>query len=306
MKTKKAADFYEATDVYLDSNGLMSICKLCINDMYTRIFENEKDISRTVLKLCRILNVKYDEAAVDAAKAHINTFLEKDKGSPPVFGIYKNKLVSVQPISVQDRKEQGWAAAGELTFHEPRGVLSEDELENVESIQDVEYLKRFWGGGITSDEYEFLESELDRYKRTHKSDTATEESLLRQICFAELDARNARAEGKSPDSAITRLQNLMKTASVDPAKTAVAGAGKAFDTFSSFAKVIEENEPADYYQDKKLFKDFDNINWYFKKYVTRPLKNFILQSRDFNVEKEDEDDESEIVVEEDNNDSEFG
>ncbi len=56
-------------------------------------------------------------------------------------------------------------------------------------------------------------------------------------------------------------------------------------------KVIEENEPASYYEDKKLFKDFDDIDFYFKKYVTRPLKNFVTQSRDFNVDTEDDVDE---------------
>jgi len=98
--------------------------------------------------------------------------------------------------------------------------------------------------------------------------------------------------GKSGDaSAIKRLQDLMKTASVDPGKASLANSGKAKETFSSFVKVIEENEPASYYEDKKLFKDFDDIDFYFKKYVTRPLKNFVTQSRDFNVESENDVDE---------------
>jgi hypothetical protein len=100
-------------------------------------------------------------------------------------------------------------------------------------------------------------------------------------------------KGGGDASAVKRLQELMRTASVDPAKAATANSGQAKDTFSSFIKIIEENEPASYYgQDsKKLFKDFDNIDFYFKKYITRPLKNFITQSRDFNVDIEDDVDE---------------
>jgi hypothetical protein len=59
--------------------------------------------------------------------------------------------------------------------------------------------------------------------------------------------------------------------------------------------LIEETEPAEYYADKTMFKDFDNIGFYFEKYVTRPLKNFVMGSRDFNVETEkdgDDDDDS--------------
>jgi len=37
---------------------------------------------------------------------------------------------------------------------------------------------------------------------------------------------------------------------------------------------------------KGTFKDFDNIEFYFEKFITRPLKNFVMGSRDFNVETE--------------------
>jgi hypothetical protein len=109
-------------------------------------------------------------------------------------------------------------------------------------------------------------------------------------------------EGKSTSGLVKEKQDLMKTASVDPAKTALAGSGRSQDTFSAFIKTIEENEPADYYKDKEMFKDFDNIDWYFRKYVTRPLKNFITQSRDFSVEVDDEENEFEIEEEGENGD----
>jgi hypothetical protein len=117
---------------------------------------------------------------------------------------------------------------------------------------------------------------------------------LKEICHVELKIRKARIEDKSTASLVKELQDLMKTANVDPAKASLANAGKSQDTFSSFIKTIEENEPADFYKDKDLFKDFDNLDWYFKKYVTRPLKNFIqIGSRDFDVSDNDFEDEIE-------------
>ena len=90
----------------------------------------------------------------------------------------------------------------------------------------------------------------------------------------------------------------MKTAAIDPNKANASGQGKGKESFSAFIKMIEETEPADFYKDKGLFKDFDNVEFYFEKYVTRPLKNFIMGSRDFNVEAEkefdDEDDTFDI------------
>ena len=89
---------------------------------------------------------------------------------------------------------------------------------------------------------------------------------------------------------VKELQDLMKTASLDPAKASAINSGKSQDTFGGIVKLIEEAEPAEHYKDKELFKDYDNIVLYFYNYVTRPLKNFITGSRDFSLaEKEEKD-----------------
>jgi hypothetical protein len=290
MKMKKSGEFMKATDS-IDSNGFMSICKDCISELYVRIYSTEHTIERALLRVCRMINLKYSEAAITTTLSHLNT-QGKDPGDPSVVGIYKSKLIATQKTEMSKRD-----MTDDFTFREPSKTIITDENSIENSGEDEEfiiYLKRFWGEQLTNEQYAFLESELDRYKKTHKCGNASEESLLRQICFAELDIRECRQEGKSPDGAITRLQQLMKTASIDPAKAAIAGAGKSQETFSDFIATIEQNEPADYYKDKKLFKDFDNIEWYFKKYVTRPLKNFITQSRDFNVEQDDSDSEDDF------------
>jgi len=140
---------------------------------------------------------------------------------------------------------------------------------------------------------------LARYEETHRSDTASEKSLLRQICFAELDIRKARMNGGTPSSKlIDTLQNLMKTASIDPSKASLATTARTKGLISSYISIIEENEPAEYYEDKKLFKDFDGLDEYFKRNMTRPTKNFILQSRDFNVDKDDDKDDFDFGIEE--------
>ena len=36
---KSKLQFYDTTDMYLDSNGCMSVCKDCAGEIYTQIFE---------------------------------------------------------------------------------------------------------------------------------------------------------------------------------------------------------------------------------------------------------------------------
>jgi len=282
MKEQPVKEYFVAVDKTLDKNNYMSVCKTCCNELFSTSLKIEHNVDKAILRTCRILNIMYSQNAVDAVKTHMQT---SGKENLQIFGIYKSKLSTLSNLSDD----------ADLTFYSNDNITVSKSNDDITDDEDFDkYLKTFWGPDFEWEDYEYLESELSRYKKTHKCDTAAEESLLRQIVLTEFDLRNSRAGGKSGDNAIVkRLRELMQTASVDPAKASIANSGKAQDTFSAFIKTIEENEPASYYgQDsKKLFKDFDNIDFYFKKYITRPLKNFIMQSRDFNVDTEDDVDE---------------
>jgi hypothetical protein len=292
-ETKNASDYYVATDVSLDTNGLMSICKQCCQTLYENNLKIENSIERALYKTCRVLNIRYDEDAIAVAKQQIKNMNDRGTNATNFFGIYKSKLLAVTP------KEIGHRGDEDFTFQEetPLPPPSESDVEFQKSNEDLAY---FWGENLQEEDYSYLERELGEWRATHKYDTKAEKSLIKEICLISLAIRRERAGGNPhPKALVTELQNLMKTASVDPAKTASANSGKTLETFSDFVKIIENNEPAEYYQDKKLFKDFDGLDFYFKKYVTRPLKNFITQSRDFNVEGEDDVDE---LVDGDNGD----
>lgn len=277
-QTLSSDNFYRATDPMLDRNNLMSICKECCNEIFTNFYRSEHNYEKALYKTCKVLNVAWIPGAVEATKTQISNKLTDGKDIGPGFGIYKSKMSSFTRVN-KDLP---------LTFSEPVRQVSDNSLENSDESMDIkEYLRAFWGENFSFEDYQFLESELARYKKTHKCDTAAEESLLRLICFTELSIRKKMAmQDGDASTEIKRLTDLMKSAAIDPAKTNVAGSGKAQDTFSGIIKLIEENDPASYYgqEGKKIFKDFDNIGFYFYKYVTRPLKNFMTQSRDFNVE----------------------
>ena len=285
METKRPDEFYAAVD-YIDSNGYMSVCKECCNDIYAAFFSVESDIAKATLKACRKLNIKFDTKALDSAMAHLDTMEKRGTEIKNFFGLYKSKLLQ----SSKGVKE--FDMGSEMTFVEPNFILPPSN-PLPDNDKDSEELKIFWGDSLEYEDYVFLEKEFAEWKKTHKCDTKAEEMLLKEICHKSLEIRKKRKEsrGVTPAHLTKELQELMKTASVDPAKTASMNSGKSKETFSEFIKIIEQTEPAEYFEDKKLFEDFDDIDFYFKKYVTRPLKNFITGSRDFNVERDDDDDD---------------
>jgi hypothetical protein len=287
MKTKKYTEFYSCVDNGLiDANGFFSVCKDCCNVLFNKFYEQHNSIEKALLQTCRILNLRFDDRAVGFALEYLNTMMQNDKEVDKIFGIYKAKLMQSQKTEIGNRNLNE-----DFTFVEPSIAILANPMSDDE--EDARNIKMFWGENLERDDYIWLENELSEWKKTHKCDTKAEESLLKEICYTALEIRRARREGRSPGGLMKEYQDLMKTANVDPAKTAIAGAGKAQDTFSGFIKTIEQNEPAEYFEDKKLFKDVDNLDFYMRKYLTRPLKNFVTQSRDFNVDSDDDPDEFE-------------
>lgn len=51
-----------------------------------------------------------------------------------------------------------------------------------------------------------------------------------------------------------------------------------------WARDIEKYTPAEFYKDKKLFKDFDDIGSYCSRFIFRPLKNLLTGSKELDKE----------------------
>ena len=129
----------------------------------------------------------------------------------------------------------------------------------------------------------FLNSELENWKATHKCDNQAELTLLKEICIKILTIRNKRAVKENVSSEVKELQDLFKTASVDPAKANVASAGKSHEAFGVWIKDVEQFRPAEWFEQQEKYVDMDGFKPYIQNYVVRPIKNFISGVRNFFV-----------------------
>jgi hypothetical protein len=284
MKILPSENFYKATDVFLDQNQLMSVCKNCISDIYVKVFQNEHTIERSVLRLCRMLNIAYNENAISAAKVHLNT-KNKLPDDPSAFGVYKGKLMATQKTEVgkRDLTEQ-------FTFVEPssRREIS-DPLDDEQD--ETKNLKKFWGENIGDfNDYAFLEERLSVWRKSYACQNASEEFYLKEICHKELELQRSRIDGtKSVDSILKSMNDLLKNAALTPAQATAASGSKAADTIGMILKRIETTTPAEYYKDKELFKDFDNLGTYISNYIKRPVLNFLTGNKNFELIGDDGD-----------------
>ena len=282
--------FYKATDLILDSNGRMSICKSCCDGLYNTFYGTEGTLERTVYRMCKTLNVVYSETAINKLNSHLNTSIAKGRNVYNPFGIYISKIQS--SVNNDDLIN--------LTFMDniiENRRFEEDIIDTEYSIEEINRLRKKWGNKYSVEELEYLEDKLSKWDGSHGINTYADEVSLINVCRKQLEIDMANEQpGSDTSNLVKQLSDLMKLAGVDPKETKTAVVGKSKETFSNFIKIIEETEPAEYYKEKNLFKDFDNLNFYFKKYVTRPLGNFLRVTRDFDVsEIEDDNDDFDVL-----------
>jgi hypothetical protein len=285
MQIKDSKFFYSATDTYLDQNKKMSVCRDCIADMYSKIFQTEHTIEKTLLRICRMLNIRYSEAAINATLNHLNK-VGKDVSDGSIVGIYKTKLMATQRTEVGKRD-----LSEDFTFVEPvRSIQITDPLDDEE--ESTYALKKYWGTDIGDyDDYAFLEEKLATWKQSFACQNASEEFYLKEICYKELELKRARLDGtKSVDPILKSMNDLLKNAALTPAQATAASGSKSIDTIGMLIKRIESTDPCEYYKDKDLFKDYDNLGPYISNYIKRPVLNFLSGNKNFElIDSEDDD-----------------
>jgi hypothetical protein len=285
MKYKGEDEFYDAVDNGLiDTNKKLSVCKTCINDLYSKIYDETGSLEKTLHRLCISLNVKYSNDAADAAKANIRTLLENGKNVTAVFGLYKQKLISVNPSMDKSVKQ-------DLTY-EDMGVIFTEKQSSTTELPIPDEVAEFWGKDLPKEDIAFLERNFAQFKQTNKADTYAEVVLLKEICHTMLRVEKMRT-ANDPDlpAAITALRMLMKESNLTPKEQKAGQQDTDIATFGTWIQDIERYEPAQWLKSDprgEIYRDAGNTEEYFDKYIRRPTKNFILQSKDFNVGENEE------------------
>jgi len=279
MTIQPLGEFYRSSDP-LDGNGRMSFCKTCISNIYVKHYFFDRNLESAIYKTCRAINLRYDESVISATRKHLET-KGKTEDDATTFGIYKSRLGTTE-----GKLGNSGNIVGDMTFNEPTERIIQDIPDN--AFDGVQSVKEFWGDGYNVEEYKFLEKELAGWKSSYACTNKAEEFYLKQICLKMLELE--RSDGKT-DTILKSITTLMKDSALTPAQQTASSSGRGIDTWGVYIKMIEETTPAEFYKDKKLFKDFDNIGGYLRKYLTRPLSNFVQNARDFNISDEYDDSE---------------
>lgn len=267
-------DFYMASDINLFQNGRIHICKDCLKEYV--YFNGEFNFDRFKKMLMRINYPLYSEVL----ESSIN-----DKNET-VGSYFKNIMLN--------HKGETWECGNGVD----KNIIT--ALGKVEDFQITKEISRRWGNGYTLEQYEFLEDVYFEWCSKYKSDTLSEQKTFQFLTLKELEIRRARELNTDTTKLEETYRKFMSDANVVPRDANAMNDADNLNTLGIWTMDIERYKPAEYFKDKKVYEDHDNIGSYYERFVLRPMKNLLAGTRDFDSEFNVENENSDDTIEFDN------
>lgn len=317
MNEKDIKKFYNSQD-FLDTDGKLSICIDCCTHLFNYYYSVHSRIDVAIYEVCRCVNIRYDSVAYsklvnaiekNSMQSTINNINgnfsdeENEEDSfdeivvntkTPIFSkyynilrlVYKNSDIDLSFDVYKNDRPEGYE---DKTTDKP---VSE-KIEEVYS-KKMSALEKKWGKELEADDYAFLENEYNSWAKTKDTDEKGVELLIREICLQQLKMRKCRENGEDvKKNDIDILTTLMDKCSLSPDRLKESTSNRSASAFGMWLKDVENFSPAEWVEDKKMFKDIEGIDAYVNRTYDRAVKNYIGMQRDFRVVADKMDEEAE-------------
>lgn len=280
-KEKKETDFYVSNSFMYKKTKRLTICKDCVVELYDILHCRYKTDIKTIYKCCEALDACYEKGIYEQAVKQYK------KG--------KNKDI----ISVYFQKSNSLPQYRGKSFCDSDKLNEEESQSEFESSDDYELLKR-WGKSHDEPELQFLEEHYFEWTTHNDCNKMSVQKLVRMICEKELEIEKGKIIGGNTEKAEKALLVLMDSSSLTPKSMSALNETDSAKVYGIWLRDIETRKPAEYFKDKKIYKDFDHLLEYYQRFIFRPLKNLLTGTREFDKEFNVEE---EMVQNDENNDS---
>lgn len=279
--------FYKSNSDFF-SSGHLPICKECFGNKFWHFASIYHDKAKAMQRMCMAFDIYYDE----------NLFNNCDTDDDTVLGKYFRKLNMHQynDKSFEDCVKTGFdflrdkkpsASAQSNTIGEQSDDVNEIDPADIEK----------WGSGFDGIDYNVLNTHYKLLKAANPNCDSNQEIFITDLCYTKMQQMKSVREGRVDDyNKLT--DSYRKTFTQAGLKTVRDSSINEEFTIGITAETIEKYTPAEYYKNKELYHDFDNIGEYIERFLLRPLRNLMYGTKDRDYEYFVKEEENEDVYQE--------
>lgn len=276
-------NFYKSNSKISAYNGYLTTCKDCINEKYELYTQEYHSSKKAIQRICMAYDIYYSEKIYEKCA---------EKEENVTFSKYIQKTNMFQHIgkTFDNSLEEGFYFTGCVDAMDIGLVQTDgDPVINPKLIEK-------WGNGFSSSDYDELEKHYSFLKSSNPKCDNNQEIFIIDLCYTKMQQIKAVKEGRIDDyNKLT--ESYRKSFTQAGLKTIQEVDIGSDDCWGEWVRRVENYTPSEYYKNKSLFRDFDNIGEYFRRFVLRPLRNLmhgtIDRDEEFCVNDGDEDEYSE-------------
>ncbi|MCD8290019.1 MAG: hypothetical protein LUC91_00785 [Prevotella sp.] len=265
--------FYIAKNGIYSSLGHLPICKKCFEAKYNEYAAELHNPHLAMRRMCMLFDVYFNAKLFNDCECNIGKYFRR----------LNNRQYLGKTFDDSISEGEDTAIIGTMTTHE-------DEETEEGKIIPGELIEK-WGGGLDLVDYENLEKHYDFLKKANPNYDSNQEIFILDLCYIKMQQLRAVRDGRVDDYNKS-ADSYRKTFTQAGLKTVRDASNDEAFTVGVTAANIEKYTPAEYYKNKKLFKDVEGIGEYLERFVLRPLRNLQHGTHDRDVEfcvKDDDD-----------------
>ena len=261
-----------ASPLVAGNDKYLTVCNQCLDDMYHHYFDVLGNRNDAIRRMCMKFDLYFSDKVltmIDASK--------REYESPMKAYLSKVNLAQVPGTTFDDTLDE------EREVH----IDTVEDIDDLSKKRSTEYVPTvddydMWGPGYTAQEYKMLNAHYHSLVDV-SDDLSRQDAIIRTLCETYIMKERARQREE-----IGKYKDLSK---IYTDYYAVAGFKKrkstdemANENLGVMAAIAEGIGPAEYYQDKTLFRDYDGIGEYMDRFVRRPLQNLMTGETEMDPE----------------------
>lgn len=281
--SKQESYFQKSNDVLFQANGgYLPWCKECTDryvEQMTALYSNNEE--HAMKDFCQRAGWNYDISALTASMETYSGHRSRSRISH--YAAKKN-------LNCDGRKTYIDSLKYEYTQKQNEIITSREQAKSEESTISASAVDR-WGVGFTELDYKLMDDHYRMLKRQNPNCDANQEIFIKSLCSLAMLQAKALREGDS-DKYVKLTEQYSKTFKQAGLRTIEEKDNSNDECLGVTLASISQYTPEEYYKNKSLYKDFDNIGDYFDRFVKRPLKNLMFGTNERDKEyyvKEDND-----------------
>lgn len=249
--------------LFQSNDGYLPWCKDCTDKYMTQLTAfysgNEE---HAIEHFCQQVDWVYDIEPLKCARE-----ISSDRSRISSYAAKKN-------LNVGNRKTYFDTLKYNYEQREHEVITNREQAKSEESTISASAVDR-WGVGFTELDYKLMDDHYRMLKRQNPNCDANQEIFIKSLCSLAMLQAKALREGDS-DKYVKLTEQYSKTFKQAGLRTIEEKDNSNDECLGVTLASISQYTPEEYYQNKSLYKDFDNIGDYFDRFVKRPLKNLMF------------------------------